>query len=542
MNNDYNNNNSGGSYNGGQGGNNPYSQDETKYTQSSENIYSSSSGGSSYGESSQTGSYQSLFDEDGNYRRKYSSSDQPSGGYEPGGYSSTQYINNDAQNRYQNQSAQNNTQQNGYYTTPQSYYTPTENQKADKKKRKKKREKSGKGAMAVVMVICVLCSGVLGFGGGMLATKLSDGSSGDVKIQKVVETVSTVSNTDGGDSMTTEDIVEKAADSVVEIMTESVTTGSYMQNYITEGAGSGVIISENGYIVTNNHVIDGARTIKVTTRDGKSYDAELVGTASPTLDIALLKIDATGLTAATMGNSDELNVGEKVVAIGNPLGQLGGTVTEGILSALNRDISINGVTMNLLQTNAEINPGNSGGGLFDDHGNLIGIVVAKSTGDEIEGLGFAIPVNDVSDVVEDLTEYGYVTGVIDTGLSLLDISNSQTAMMYGVKETGVYIQSITSGSAAESAGFMRGDRIVSVDGTEISTSLEFDSIIKKHSVGDEVTIKVSRSSKTTDLKLTLEEDKPESAKNSNGFTDENINGGSDGTSSGLEDFFNEFFN
>lgn len=536
MNNDYNNN----SNNGGRGGNNPYSNDDVKYTQSSENIYSHSSDDGSYRDSTQAGSSQEFFDADGNYRRKYSSYDQPSGSYEQGGYSSTQYIDNSGKNQYHNQAAQNTARQNGYYTTPQSYYTPTDGQKADNKKRKKK--KSGKGAMAAVMIISVMCSGVLGFGGGMLATRLGGSSSGDVKIQKVVETVSTSSGEDSG-SMTTEAIVEKTADSVVEIMTESVATGSYMQNYITEGAGSGVIISENGYIVTNNHVIDGARTIKVTTRDGKSYDAKLVGTAAPTLDIALLKVDATGFTAATMGNSEEIKVGEKVVAIGNPLGQLGGTVTEGIVSALNRDISIDGTTMNLMQTNAEINPGNSGGGIFDDHGNLIGIVVAKSTGSEVEGLGFAIPVNDVSDVVEDLTKFGYVTGVIDTGLSLLDISNNQTAMMYGVSETGVYIQNITAGSAAESAGFMRGDRIVSVDGTEVSTSAEFDSVIKKRSVGDEVTIRVSRNGKTTDLKLTLEEDKPKSAQTSNGFNDENVNGGSNGGSNGsFEDFFDEFFN
>lgn len=540
MSNDYNDNYEGNStFN--DNNSNPYSQYTSGREQGSDEIYSNSSHSGYNASTGSAGGSQSFFDEDGNYRRKYSSTDQPSGSYESAGYSSTQYINNE--NPYQS-TQQNAAGSDRYYTTPQSYYTPTGSQNAGSKKKKEKK-KSGKGAMAAVLVVSILCSCVLGFGGGMLATKLtSDDSSGNgVKIQKVVETVSTSSDGSAGDSMSTEAIVEKTANSVVEIMTESVTTGSFSGNYITAGAGSGVIISENGYIVTNNHVIDGASTIKVTTKDGTSYDAQLVGTAAPTLDIALIKIDATGLTPATMGNSDEIKVGEKAVAIGNPLGQLGGTVTEGIISALNRDISIDGVTMNLLQTNAEINPGNSGGGLFDDHGNLIGIVVAKSTGDEIEGLGFAIPVNDVADVVEDLTEYGYVKGIVETGLSLLDISNAQTAMMYGVKETGVYIQSVESGSAAASAGFMRGDRIVAVDGTEISTSAEFDAAIEDKSVGDEVTITVSRNGKTVDLKLVLEEYAPDSATTSNGFTDEYVNGYSNGSSDGgLEDFFNEFFN
>lgn len=527
--------------------NNSSESDNTNYSASEQNdnnnIYSSSSSYSaSSGNTASESNTQSngFFDADGNYRRRYTSSDQPAGGYDTGGFSSTQYINHN-ENPYAN-ARQSAAQQNGYYTTPQSYYTPTGNMNNNRKKKKEKKA-HGKGAVAATLVASILCSAVVGFGGGMLAMKLSSyGSSGDgLKIQKVVETVTTGSTV--SDSMSTEDIVEKTGNSVIEITTESVTTGSYLRNYITQGAGSGVIISENGYIVTNNHVIDGASTIKVTTKDGKSYDATLVGSAAPQLDIALIKIDATGLTAATMGNSDELKVGEKAVAIGNPLGQLGGTVTEGIVSALNRDISVDGVTMNLLQTNAEINPGNSGGGLFDDHGNLIGIVVAKSAAEETEGLGFAIPVNDVSNVVEDLTKYGYVKGVVDTGLSLLDISNTQTAMMYGVNETGVYIQSVERGSKAESAGFMRGDRIVSVDGTEISTSAEFEAAIKGKSVGDTVTVTVSRSGRTTDLKLILDEYTPDSANTSNGFTDENVNSGNNkyGGNNSLEDFFNDFF-
>lgn len=496
---------------------NPYATSNTAQSSSgttgySDNIYSSQGSQAQGSNSSGSG----FFDEDGNYRRRYTSTDQPAGSYDTG-YSSTRYINN-------NDSNPGSSQQSSYYTTPQSYYTPTAAQQQNGGK-KKKEKKKGRGALAAVMVVCILASGVLGFGGGMLANKVNIGGSGSGSGMQVNEVVQTVSaDTGSSGSMSTEDIVKKTQNSVVEITTETVQTGTFTGNYITSGAGSGVIVSENGYIITNNHVIEDANTITVTTKDGTGYEATVVGTAAPQLDIALLKIDATGLTPATLGDSDQLQVGEKAVAIGNPLGQLGGTVTEGIISALNRDISIDGVSMELLQTNAEINPGNSGGGLFDGKGNLIGIVVAKSTGEEVEGLGFAIPVNSVKNVLGDLQEYGYVTGIVDTGLQLLDITNTQTAMIYGVSETGLYIQGIDNGSKASVAGFKVGDRIVSVNGTEVNTADEFDDALAEHEVGDEVTIKVSRDGRTTDIKLELEEYKPESSSTSNGFIDDGIYG------------------
>ncbi len=519
------------------------------YTQggSQENGGSGYAPQSSQGSAYQGGSYsagskqqtEEFFDAEGNYRRRYTSDNQPAGRYDSGGYSSTRYINNQSQN---NQTQQSASQTGGYYTTPNSYYTSTRAQSEQRAAgAKKEKKRLGRAATAVLLVICMLACGGIGFGGAMLANRLNPSASGDgVNIQKVVETVST--GTDGNDSMSTQAIVEKTQNSVVEITTESVTTGAFSQNYITQGAGSGVIISENGYIITNNHVIDGAKTIKVTTKDGKSYDAKLVGTAAPTLDVALVKIDASGLEPVVMGDSDKIKVGEKAVAIGNPLGQLGGTVTEGIISALNRDISVDGTVMNLLQTNAEINPGNSGGGLFDGHGNLIGLVVAKSVSNEIEGIGFAIPVNSISDIVGDLTEYGYVKGITETGLTLLDIANEQTAMMYGVRETGVYVQSVASGSAASDAGFVRGDRIVSVDGNDVSSKSEFDKQIKGHSVGDKVVVTVSRDGKKVNLNLILEEYKPESSSTSNGFNDEGNGGKNDDDNyGGFEDFFNDFF-
>lgn len=211
----------------------------------------------------------------------------------------------------------------------------------------------------------------------------------------------TVSSLSTGGTRTITDVVDDVADSVVEInCTVKVTTGGFWRPSTTlaTGAGSGVIIAENGYIVTNNHVIENATAVTVRLRDGKTYDASLVGTDERN-DIAVIKIEAENLAYATFGESAALKVGQTVVVIGNPLGVLGGTVTDGIVSALDRDISIDGTTMRLLQTNASINSGNSGGGMFDLDGRLVGIVNAKSTGTNVEGLGFAIPSDTAREIV-----------------------------------------------------------------------------------------------------------------------------------------------
>ena len=432
--------------------------------------------------------------------------------------------------------------------------TPYTAQGGKQKKPKKEKKKATRGFVAGMMAVGILAAGVVGFGGGWLADNLTESgvlpSGSGLTIQKVINTASGATESEG-DAMTTEQIAEKTANSIVEITTEVVKTGSFAQQCIESGAGSGVIVSENGYIVTNNHVIDGASKITVTLKNGKSYTAKLIGTASPVVDVALLKIEESGLTPVVFGDSDSIKVGEKAVVIGNPLGQLGGTVTDGIVSALNRDLTIDGVSMNLLQTNAAINPGNSGGGMFNSKGELIGLVVAKSTGTEIEGLGFAIPVSQVTDVLDDLTQYGYVRGQIDLGMSLLDITSEQMAMMYGVNETGVYVLSVNSGSSAESAGFQRGDRIVSINGTQVNTTDEINKALKSLSVGDTAKVKVSRGGQTGELSLKLEESVPaaggdSSTDNSNGFGsngNDSYSGRGDGNTGGgsLDDFLNNLF-
>ncbi len=304
--------------------------------------------------------------------------------------------------------------------------------------------------------------------------------------------------------MSIPDVVDVTANSVVEITTEYVTTSTYMQQYITSGAGSGVIITEDGYILTNNHVIEDATSITVTLRTGETYVADLVG-LDEELDVALVKINATGLTAATIGSSSDLRVGEGIIAIGNPLGQLGGSVTDGIISALDRSITIDGTTMTLMQLNASINPGNSGGGLFDMNGLLVGIVNAKSSGDNIEGIGFAIPIDHIVAVLDDLMQYGYITGRPAIGVTMIDITNAQMAWMYRVSAVGTYIYSITEGSPAYEGGLRAGDRILSIDGTEIASAAEAKQMIQAHKVGDEMTFVVDRGGQTLTLTITVGE-------------------------------------
>ena len=251
--------------------------------------------------------------------------------------------------------------------------------------------------------------------------------------------------------------------------------------------------------------LKGAKKINVTLRNGTSYDAKLVGDDSKT-DLALLKIEATGLTPAVLiADSDQLKVGQTAIAIGNPLGQLGGTVTSGIVSALGREIEIQGETMTLLQTSAAINPGNSGGGLFDDKGNLIGIVNAKSSGSDIEGLGFAIPANTVKKTIGDLMEYGYVKGRANLGLTYVTINSLAAAWLYGYDDYGVFISNVDMQSDAYAAGLQAGDMIVSINGAQIDSEEDIQAQTKNLKVGDTVNIVIRRRGKDYKVDITLTE-------------------------------------
>lgn len=298
------------------------------------------------------------------------------------------------------------------------------------------------------------------------------------------------------------DIVDETSPSVVEVFTETKQVSSWFQEYVTEGAGSGVILSEDGYIVTNHHVIDGANTIKVRLSNGQAYTAVLTGTDEKT-DLAVLKINVSRLPAAKLADSSTVRVGDFVIAIGNPLGELGGTVTEGIISAKDREVTIDGETMTLLQTSAAVNPGNSGGGLFNLDGELVGVVNAKSSGDDIEGLAFAIPANTVKEITRELIQHGYVTGRPQLGISVAQITKPGMGRQTYYSTPGLYIT-----QSSVDNGLKAGDRIIKIDGTTINNATDVSTVLDRHSVGDVVEVIVSRSGKeiTVDVKLT--EQKP----------------------------------
>ena len=425
------------------------------------------------------------------------------------GYSNNyQNQNTNAYDNYQSNgyTAQNQQSQNVYNSQP---YGTAPNHSANAKppkakKPKKQRKPISRGGIAIALAVTMVFSCGLGFGGGYFANKVNTSTSGSLNITKTSNSGTTTTASSTSTANSTSEIVKKTADSVVEISTESVVTGSFAQQYVQQGAGSGVIISQDGYILTNNHVINGANSVKVRLRDSTEYDATIIGSDSDN-DIALLKVSATGLSPATFGDSNSLAVGDYVVAIGNPLGELGGTVTDGIISALARKVTIEDTQMTLLQTNAQVNPGNSGGGLFNASGELVGIVNAKQSATEVEGIAFAIPINNVLDILSDLKEYGYVTGKVDLGIDFTDITSDETAFYYGVNQTGCYVLSVDSGSNAEKAGVTRGDLVTKVNDTDVSSSSDITSALEKAEVGDTVTFTVSRRGTSKTISFVLEE-------------------------------------
>ena len=380
------------------------------------------------------------------------------------------------------------------------------------------KKKKFNGKRVARSAVALVLAAAMGFAGGFVGAKF--GGSGKVVIQQVApsSTADSASGSDSsitaasssGSSLTTEQVADLVSPSVVVITTEQVVYSQwswYGQNQVESGAGSGVIISSDGYILTCAHVVDGASTITVTIGD-KDYTATLVG-EDTTSDIAVIKIDADGLTPATVGNSDSLKVGQSVMAVGNPLGELGGTVTGGMISALNRSVTIQGSssvnTMSLIQMDASVSPGNSGGGLFNMNGELVGIVNAKSSSSDAEGLGFAIPINDAIKVAQELLENGYVTGRPYLGITYLAVTDAQTASQLGVNAYGVYVVEVVKGGPAEKAGLQAGDRIVSVDGTEIASKDDLGTLMQKHAAGDTLSITIAREGQMQTVNVTLGE-------------------------------------
>jgi len=382
---------------------------------------------------------------------------------------------------------------------PEDSYEPKPEPEFRQSRQDKQPKYITRKAFVISMILCMIATSALTITGYTLASQWGVGST----TKRVSATNYTLSKSTGSEK-SIEEIIAMNENAVVEIRTESVAWDMWMQNYVTEGAGSGVIIDTKGYVLTCNHVIEDASKIMITLKDGTETEAKLVG-ANPENDLAVLKINVAGITAATYGNSEELSVGDLAVAIGNPLGELGGTASQGIISALDRELAVDNKTLTLLQTDASINPGNSGGGLFDQYGNLIGIVVAKSSGSDVEGLGFAIPVNTAAEIAKQLIEGGTVNANKATiGLQVIEVADAQAAMQYGVQYTGVYIKEVVS-KKAKKAGLEAGDMIYYFEDVRIETFDDLSAALGKHKPGDKVTLTIVRDNQTMDIETELVE-------------------------------------
>ena len=381
-------------------------------------------------------------------------------------------------------------------------------------KKRKPMSKKTKGTLKIV-ALCLVCA----LAGGLVANPLYSAvtGSGSTTIytgNRTPTQVDTASvNTE--EELTMAEIYAKYVNSCVGITVDIVSTNIFGQTVTGAAAGSGFVITEDGYILTNYHVIDGASSNKVTFADGTEHDATYVG-GEEANDIAVIKINATGLTPVVIGSSSDMLVGEQVTTIGNPLGELTFSQTSGIISALNRTVTMSdGRQMNMIQTDCAINSGNSGGPLFNNHGEVIGIVSAKyssasssSSSTSVEGLGFAIPMDDVADMVSQLVSNGYVSGQPILGVSVNRNEISQEAQAYGVP-AGAEILVVTPGLCGEEAGLQAGDIVTQINDTTVSNGSDLINAVANYSPGDTVTLTVYRNGETLTLQVTLDESTPE---------------------------------
>jgi serine protease Do len=401
------------------------------------------------------------------------------------------------------------------------YYHPLHEPAVEKAKKEKKdkQERSFRRGRMVLAFLCVILAtsiitSAVSYSVWDYYAKRDNNNDGFFSSEDISEDVTESNGTTsenlvnsqdsaGRTKLTASQVNKKVSPSVVFIAITATTTDFFGQDQTQTGSGSGIIISNDGYIVTNFHVVDGSEEVNVKLNDGKSYKAKLIGKDAQT-DLAVIKIDAKNLKAATLGDSSKLEVGDTALAIGNPLGTENGSLTVGVISALNRVIAIENFSMNLIQTDAAVNPGNSGGALANAYGEVIGIVNAKTSAVGIEGLGYAIPINEAKTVVNLLRTKGYVPRVI-IGISIEDITK-EIADKYGLP-VGVYIESVTKGSPADKAGIKPRDVIIAIDGKKVETSAELAAIRDKRKAGDVLNVRIVRQSKEMTLKLTLEDGK-----------------------------------
>ena len=377
-----------------------------------------------------------------------------------------------------------------------------------------------KRAIALLLA-CVVVGGAAGAGGAAAYQQFAKPDTVVYQGERPTVDVDTVANSNGGQPMTPEQLYAANLASCVGITVSTTSVNIFGQTTTSAASGSGFVLTQDGYIVTNYHVIedavdDSSVSIEVSFADGAQYTATLVGGEQDN-DVAVLKIDATGLQPVTLGDSEQLVVGETVYTIGNPLGELTYSLTDGLVSALDRLITTSSTnqttgqtettTLNVLQTNCDINPGNSGGPLFDSYGNVVGIVTAKytqtSSGVSAEGLGFALPINDVKEIINDLIEHGYVTGKPYLGIQVQDVSDE--AQRYGIS-AGAAVLYVADGSCAQEAGLQVNDIIIAIDDTAIDSSSALTAALSSnYKAGDTVTLTVIRNQQQVQLTVTLDE-------------------------------------
>ncbi len=400
--------------------------------------------------------------------------------------------------------------------------------------------------VTALALCCALVGGAIG--GGIVWGVSNSGDSGTT-ISVSDRTVSQVSikTVDGKTLMTDAEVYAANVNSVVSInVTGTSGYNIFGQPVQSASSGSGFILTTDGYIVTNYHVVADAQAIQVTLYSGAEYEAQYVG-GDEDYDIAVLKIDATDLQAVTLGDSDELNVGDHVLAIGNPLGELTFSMSGGMVSSVNRTINVDGTPFNMIQTDTSINPGNSGGPLLNSYGEVVGIVSAKysstgSSGESVEGLGFAIPINDVSSMIQDIMTNGYVTNRAYLGATIGTL-NASMAQQYRYDITeGAFVYSVEEGGPADQAGLQLGDVITAIDGTEITSLDDLTAAKKNYVTGDTSTLTVYRQGETITVELTWGETPAETASTQTEQSSQDNSGQNNGSITNPNDLFDYFFN